>query len=583
MTVAPAEETNPMNGVFRRLRLALQAGADGASDGRLLEAFLARRDEAAFAALVRRHGPMVLGVCRRVLRHQQDAEDAFQAAFVVLARRAASVRAETLGNWLYGVAYRTAIKAKVMSAKRRSREQEAGRMPRPEMSPDEPWREVLPLLDRELSRLPDKYRSPVVLCELQGKSRKDAAGQLGVPEGTLSSRLNRARALLARRLSRHGPAATAGALGLALAAEAPARVPARLLVSTVTAATGPTPADVAALTEGVLKVMLLERLRLVTAIALTLALVGLSVAAACQAPGGAGGGEGQAGAPGIPGGAAPQRGGGGDGAGVALPDSPMPTPAAVSLDENGRVLVRMRGGFMGMGGMMGMPGGRGGMMPGPGGKGGGIIGPGPGGVPPGGGAGAGGPGGFGRGGAIAPPGQAPGPLPGGGVAPPGQGPGGLPGGAGAPGQGGRAGGFGGGGFGGPGMGAFPAMTHTYPLDKVRAYDGTGKKIAGNALARRLTKEVPALVYLQGNGPDPLHLNFLKADTLILVVPGPNGPIGGGGFGGGFPGGPGGGAGGFPGAPGAPPGGIGGPGGPPPGVGPGGFQRQPGGGESTPPE
>jgi RNA polymerase sigma-70 factor (ECF subfamily) len=545
-----------MNGVIRRIRQALLAGADAASDRGLLDAFLARRDEAAFAALVRRHGPMVLGVCRRVLRHEEDAEDAFQAAFVVLARRAASVRAETLGNWLYGVAYRTAMKAKVMTAKRRDREREAVLLPRPEPV-EENYQDLLPLLDRELSRLPDKYRTPVVLCDLEGKSRKDAAGQLGVPEGTLSSRLNRARALLARRLTRHGPAASAGAVALALAHEAPAHLPARLLVSTVSAATGPAPAGVAALTEGVLKAMLLERLRVVTAAALTLALVGLGVVAACQVPPGGGGGSG-AGEPG--------RGQGGSGAGsrqgVALPDSPMPTPAAVSLDEDGHVVVRTRGAFRAAG-MMG-PGGRG--LPGAGGIGAGAPG-GPGGFAPGGVPGIGGPGpGRPAGGGGAPP-VVPGGPGGGGVAPPG--------------QAGPGGGIGGpGGFAPPRAGNMAPPTQRYSLDAVRAFDGKGKKVAPAALARRLEKEVPALIYYNRATPDPLHLQFLKEGTLILVLPGSAGP--------GMPG-----AAGLPGV--APAGGPGFPGGPGAGFGPpggfkakpapatpGGFPGGPGGGPVTPP-
>jgi RNA polymerase sigma factor (sigma-70 family) len=590
-----AGETTLMNGVIRRVRLAVLAGADGASDKSLLEAFLTRRDDTAFAALVRRHGPMVLGVCRRVLRQEEDAEDAFQAAFVVLARRAATVRAETLGCWLYGVAYRTAMKAKVMSAKRRNREQEIGRMSRPEPRPDESWQELVPLLDRELSRLPDKYRTPVVLCDLQGKSRKDAAGQLNVPEGTLSSRLNRARALLARRLTRHGPAATAGAVALALTNEAPARVSARLLISTVTAATGPTPAGVTALTEGVLKVMFLERLKVVTSVALSLALVGLGVAAACQAPPGAdqGGGGGGGVQERKPGGESRQGKGARDG--VTLPEVPMPSPAAVRLDDSGRIVVRTAtmavrfggGGMMGPGGFGGKGGGKkagGGVGPGPGGIGGGFGGGGPGAAGPGGfggqglPGGAGGPGGFGQG------------FPGGAGGPGGQGfPGGAggPGGQGFPGAGGAggAGGIrGGGGVGGM-MPGSRQLTVTYRLDEVRAFDGTGRKIIAAELARRLEKEVPALVYHGQNNPEPLHLRFLKADTLILMLPASAPGMGGGmmGFGGlpggvpGFPGGPGGGAGGPPGGrPGAGPGGL------PPGPGAGGFPGAPGGGDPPTP-
>jgi RNA polymerase sigma-70 factor (ECF subfamily) len=263
-----------MNSVIAHLRRAVLSGADDVTDGRLLDEFRARRDEAAFTALLRRHGPMVLGVCRRVLRQQQDAEDAFQATFLVLARKAASIRTPAVGNWLYGVAYRTALKAKTMTAKRRVKERQAGLRPRPDAAED--WQELLPLLDRELSRLPERYRAPVVLCELEGKSRKEAAGQLGLPEGTLSSRLARGRALLARRLGGRAPAAVGV---LALAREASAGVPAGLLGSTVTAATGTATVRVGELAARVLKGMLLHKLLGATALVLALTLAGLGAGA----------------------------------------------------------------------------------------------------------------------------------------------------------------------------------------------------------------------------------------------------------------------------------------------------------------
>jgi RNA polymerase sigma-70 factor (ECF subfamily) len=145
----------------------------------VLESFLTLRDETAFEALLRRHGPMVLGVCYRVLRHTQDAEDAFQATFLVLARRAASLRSrDLLGNWLYGVAHRTAMKARAMSVKRRAKERRAGAM-RPQAASSDDSDELLTQLDAALSRLPDKYRQPIVLCELEGKSRRAAFGFAG--------------------------------------------------------------------------------------------------------------------------------------------------------------------------------------------------------------------------------------------------------------------------------------------------------------------------------------------------------------------------------------------------------------------
>src|SRR5262245_8284246 len=187
----------------------------GPTDGELLGHFVARRDGRAFAELLRRHGPMVLSTCRRLLRHEQDAEDAFQATFLVLARKAASVvPREAVGGWLYGVACRTAQAARGRRRRRETREKQMGELPERAAPPalDRLWEELVPLLDRELGRLPEKYRLAVVLCELEGRSRKEVARQLGIPEGTLSSRLATARKLLARRLGQG-----VGALAVALA------------------------------------------------------------------------------------------------------------------------------------------------------------------------------------------------------------------------------------------------------------------------------------------------------------------------------------------------------------------------------
>src|SRR5262249_55132640 len=145
------------------LRPFWKAALRGQPDRELLECFLSRRDEAAFEAMVRRHGPMVLGVCRRVLGNHHDAEDAFQATFLVLARKAASVG--SLGPWLHGVAYRTALRARTMNARRQAHEQRAKEMARPEPPADDGWQELLPLLDRELDALPERYRAAVVLCD----------------------------------------------------------------------------------------------------------------------------------------------------------------------------------------------------------------------------------------------------------------------------------------------------------------------------------------------------------------------------------------------------------------------------------
>src|SRR5262245_4853979 len=213
-------------------RAALRQDGAGLSDGQLLECFLARRDDAAFEALVRRHGAMVLGVCRRVLGDAHEAEDAFQATFLVLVRKAASVVPRgRVGNWLYGVAYRTALEARTAAARRRARESQAVR--RIETADPVPAGDFWALLDEELCRLPDRYRAVVVLCDLEGRTRKEAAHQLGWSEGTLSGRLARARALLAQRLTRRG--VTPGVLLAAALTPggASAAVPATLFATTV--------------------------------------------------------------------------------------------------------------------------------------------------------------------------------------------------------------------------------------------------------------------------------------------------------------------------------------------------------------
>ncbi len=274
-------------GLLHQLRrTALLHDGAGLSDGQLLEAFLARRDETAFEALVRRHGPMVLGVCRRLLPNLQDAEDAFQAAFLVLVRKAASIRPRDLvGNWLYGVAYRTALEARSVLARRRTREKQVSALPEPTAPQPEFAPDLRPLLDQELSRLPDKYRVPVVLCDLEGRSRKEVAKALRLPEGTLSSRLATARRLLAQRLSRYGLGVSAAGLAVILTQQAAAMpVPASLLAATThaatlfaagtTAAAGAISSHVVLLTNGVLKTMFLTKLKTVTAVFALMAVLG---------------------------------------------------------------------------------------------------------------------------------------------------------------------------------------------------------------------------------------------------------------------------------------------------------------------
>jgi RNA polymerase sigma factor (sigma-70 family) len=232
--------TGQLSGVLHHLRRsAFLADGGGMTDAQLLDSFLTRQDEAAFEALVRRHGPMVLGVCRRVLRHAHDAEDACQATFLILARKAATLeQPELLGNWLYGVAYRTARDAKAAAVRRRRREGPGGELPEPEAPVAEEWDDLRPVLDQELSRLPEKYRLAVVLCDLEGRARREVARELGIPEGTLSGRLTTARRKLAQRLARRGLTLSGGALAAILSpGSASACVPGPLVVSTVGAAT----------------------------------------------------------------------------------------------------------------------------------------------------------------------------------------------------------------------------------------------------------------------------------------------------------------------------------------------------------
>jgi RNA polymerase sigma factor (sigma-70 family) len=255
------------------------------TDGQLLECFLARDDESAFVALMRRHGGMVLGVCRRVLNNPHDAEDAFQATFLVLIRKAASLLPRpTLGDWLYGVAYHTALKARAASWKRRAKEKQVREMSRGNTLPEDACRDWQPLLDRELSRLPARYREPVVLCDLEGKTRREAARQLAIPEGTLSGRLTTARRKLAKRLTRQGVTLSGGLMAGLLSQKASASVPTALVVATVQAARlvaaggvlsgGMISAPVAALTEGVLQTMLLTKIKIATMVLLVLGVLG---------------------------------------------------------------------------------------------------------------------------------------------------------------------------------------------------------------------------------------------------------------------------------------------------------------------
>jgi RNA polymerase sigma factor (sigma-70 family) len=251
-------------------RLALQ-GAGGVGDAQLLAAVLTQKDEAAFEALVKRHGPMVLGVCRRVLKDPHDAEDAFQATFLVLIRKAAAIaKRELLGNWLYGVAYRAALKMKHAKATRRFKERQVDRLPKNKPPSPEISGELLYWLDHELNRLPEKYRAALVLCDLEGLTRDQASRRLSWPIGTLNWRLAKARSLVAQGLTRRGLTISCAALA-ALCQQSAAQVPPSLTATTAKLGTllaggaaaklGVVTAQVASLTEGVVKAMFLSKLK----------------------------------------------------------------------------------------------------------------------------------------------------------------------------------------------------------------------------------------------------------------------------------------------------------------------------------
>jgi RNA polymerase sigma factor (sigma-70 family) len=283
--------------VLRHLNTLFHCGAAGQlSDAELLGRFVAGRDEAAeaaFAALVERHGVMVLGVCRRVLANRDEAEDAFQATFLVLARKAAAIaRRELLASWLHGVAHRAALDARTRATRQKAREKRLGAM-LPAEPPDQTLaNELRAVLDEELARLPERHRTAILLCELEGLSRREAAARLGISEGTLSSRLARAKSRLRDRLTRRGFALSAAALAAVLSQDAHAVILPPLLVdSTIRVATlvaagsslaGVVSTSVVTLTEGVLKAMLFAKLKLAVLGVVTMAVVSASVGVLAQ-------------------------------------------------------------------------------------------------------------------------------------------------------------------------------------------------------------------------------------------------------------------------------------------------------------
>jgi len=271
--------SEPRGAVLVHLRKLFQQGtANGLSEWQLLRRYLARQDEAAFEAIVARHGPMVLGVCRRVLHDPRDVEDAFQATFLVLVRRAGGLgEGVAIGPWLHGVAHRVSLRARAVALKRRLREQPANELDVPAPAADLCGIDLAGILDEELTRLPAKYRAPIVLCYLQGETHEEASRRLGWPIGTVKGRLVRARELLKGRLTRRGLTLSAGALVASLSHETLAVLPETLRAATIKAvvrsasgraAAASVSSTVAALTEGVLTTMFLTKLKS-AAVALT--------------------------------------------------------------------------------------------------------------------------------------------------------------------------------------------------------------------------------------------------------------------------------------------------------------------------
>jgi RNA polymerase sigma factor (sigma-70 family) len=231
--------SSPPTSVLHHLRKMIHTEQfEEASDAELLRRFRAQRDEEAFVALLKRHGQMVLRVCRRIGAREQDAEDVFQATFLVLARKADAIRNPTsVASWLHGVAHRLALEAKRQGARRRARERRAATITKVAPGTRVAWEDLQALLDEALRQVPQRYRAPLLLCYLEGKTQEEAARQLGCPLGTVRSRIARGRERLKAVLERRGLRLSATALAAALAAsDASAAVPPPLLHATARAA-----------------------------------------------------------------------------------------------------------------------------------------------------------------------------------------------------------------------------------------------------------------------------------------------------------------------------------------------------------
>jgi RNA polymerase sigma factor (sigma-70 family) len=282
-------DTASSNPILQCLRgIILRHGGGGVTDGQLLERFLNERDETAFEVLVWRHGPMVLGLGRRVLGNSHDAEDVLQATFLTLVRKGGSIgKSASLASWLYKVAYRIALRSRVRMAKTRAESRCIEDVPAVERGDEIRWRELRPLLDSAIERLPEKYRTAVVLCDLQGKSHREAAEQLGCAVGTISTRVTRARQLLRKRLAHHGLSVSVAALGAVLTQHTQAAMPAELTAATVRTAVrlasgGGTAeivsANIAELIEGANPAMSMTRFKIVMFLALAAGAVAVGAA-----------------------------------------------------------------------------------------------------------------------------------------------------------------------------------------------------------------------------------------------------------------------------------------------------------------
>ncbi|MCI0376017.1 MAG: sigma-70 family RNA polymerase sigma factor [Gemmataceae bacterium] len=285
---------NAQTGVILRQlqKLNTPPGDDRLLNEQLLARFLRHKDPEAFAALVRRHGSLVLNVCRSVLRQQQDAEDVFQATFLVLARNAATIQKQaSVASWLHGVAFRLAQKAKAGAAKRRLHEQQAGQKPEAIAGEDMSWRDVQRVLHEEVNRLPQKQRTPLLLCYWEAKTQDEAARQLGIPKGTLKERLERARDILRGRLSRRGVDLSAALFAVLLGREAALAVPASLvhlaaqsahLFAAGQNAAGALSANALALADGACQAMAVTKTKLAVALLFLSTLIAAGAGALAQ-------------------------------------------------------------------------------------------------------------------------------------------------------------------------------------------------------------------------------------------------------------------------------------------------------------